>query len=356
MFVEHRIHISQAHALLGRNEIEDGGIEVARSGTHDQPLEWRKTHRCINRLAAHDGARRRAVAEMQRDDFGGVARPSGELTVAIRDIAMRRAMKAIASHAVPPVKLVRYGIDVRGLRQAVMERGVEHSDLWNAGSERRARRRDTAQVVRVVQRREFDQFLEAAPHVVIYARRVGEALAAVHDAVPHGFDLADLRDRDAGFVARQPGDDVLDSSRVVADGRGAFHRPAAGCFQRHDGFATDAIELAAGQAPVARLGDGRAVRVDELELERRRADVQDENDHVIVELLSRKVACALRNAIARVRRWIATSRRCHRTAPAARQPADGRHLRAATRVDLEEPVASLAPDSNARPCAHGHRR
>ena len=56
---------------------------------------------------------------------------------------------------------------------------------------------------------------------------------------------------------------------------------------REDGFAADAVELAARQASVAGLGDGGVVRVDELELERRRADVQDENVHETLNVRAR---------------------------------------------------------------------
>jgi hypothetical protein len=49
--------------------------------------------------------------------------------------------------------------------------------------------------------------------------------------------------------------------------------------QRDDRLTADALHHAAREPPVARLGDRRAVGVDELELERRRAGVQDEDAH-----------------------------------------------------------------------------
>src|SRR5450759_3213542 len=154
---------------------------------------------------------------------------------------MRRAMKAISAHAVPTVELVRQRVEICHLPQRVVKRGVEHRDLRNTGPERGARRRDAAQVMRIVQRREVDQLLESAPNVVIDTRRLCESLAAVHDAVPHGFDLADLRDRYTGFVARQPGDDVLDGGRVIADRRCALYRPTTGRLERQDSSAADAV-------------------------------------------------------------------------------------------------------------------
>ena len=92
--------------------------------------------------------------------FVVLARPAGELPVAIRDVAMRRAVKAVAPHAVPPIELVRHRVEVRRLGQAVMKRRVEHRDLRHAGAEHRARRGDAAQVVRVVQRRELDELFQ----------------------------------------------------------------------------------------------------------------------------------------------------------------------------------------------------
>ena len=50
--------------------------------------------------------------------------------------------------------------------------------------------------------------------------------------------------------------------------------------QREDRLAADALDLPARQSTVARFRDRRLVGVDELELERRRSDVEDEDVHV----------------------------------------------------------------------------
>jgi hypothetical protein len=55
-----------------------------------------------------------------------------------------------------PVKLVRDRVEVRGVGEAMVECGVEHGDLRDAGAERTPRRRDAAEVVRVVERGELD--------------------------------------------------------------------------------------------------------------------------------------------------------------------------------------------------------
>ena len=161
-----------------------------------------------------------------------------------------------------------------------MKRRVEHRHLRHAWAEHGARRGDAPQVVRVVQRREFDQLLEAAPHLVVDARGLRECLAAVHDTVSHGLDLADLGDRHARFGAREPRDDVLDRRGKIANRRGAL-RPAdvAIAWQRENRFAADALDWPRASRRSLALGNGCLVGVDQLELERRRTNVQDENVH-----------------------------------------------------------------------------
>ena len=148
-----------------------------------------------------------------------LARAAGELAIAIGDVPVRGAVKPVSADAMPTVQLIRDRVQVRDVGQAVMKRRVEDRHLRHAGPEYGARRGDAAQVVRVVQRRELDQLFQLAAHRVVDARRVREALAAVHHPMPDCFDLADAVDLDAGVRARQPGDHVLHRGGVVADRR-----------------------------------------------------------------------------------------------------------------------------------------
>ena len=266
---------------LADDEVEDRRIEVAGARAHHQSLERREAHRRVDRVAADDRARRRAVAEVQRDDLRLLARAAGELAIAIRDVAVRRAVKAVSAHAVAPVELVRDRVEVRGLRQAVMKRRVEHRDLRNAGAEHGARRRDAAEIVRIVQRRELDQLLELAP-----APRRRRAWSCVNRSPPcttrwPTASISPTRRRSPRRT-RRSSSQVMTCSTAAAWSRiGAvvFVGAGLGARQRDDRLAADALDLAAREAPVARLGDRGAVGVDELELERRRADVENENVH-----------------------------------------------------------------------------
>jgi hypothetical protein len=64
-----------------------------------------------------------------------------------------------------------------------VEGGVEHRDLRYVGK-RFARRPDAREVRRVVQRRERAELLDRGLDLRRHERRLAEARAAVHDAVP----------------------------------------------------------------------------------------------------------------------------------------------------------------------------
>jgi hypothetical protein len=164
----------------------------------------------------------------------------------------------------------------------MMKRGVEDRDLWHPGAQHRARGGDAAKVVRIVQGREVDQILDRAPHLVVDAHRLTESFTAVHDAVADGLDLRDPRDRGTRLLAREPADQVLDGRRVVAELDSGLHTRPAGRIQLDDRFAADPLDLATGQSAIRRRRDRCRVGVDELKLECRRTDVQNENVHAAV--------------------------------------------------------------------------
>ena len=164
-----------------------------------------------------------------------------------------------------------------------MERGVEDGDLWNSRPEHRPRGADSAEIVRVVQRGELDEILDLVPDPVVDERRPAESLSTVNDAMSDGLNFADRRDRDARVGAGQPFDDEFDGGGVVADHLGGFLRSLIRARECDDRFTADALDLAAGDATVARLGDRGLVGIDELEFERRGANVENEDMHVRIE-------------------------------------------------------------------------
>jgi hypothetical protein len=181
----------------------------------------------------------------------------------------------------PSIELVRQCVEIRVLGQRVMEGRVEHGDLRNAGAEHGAGGLDAAEIVRVVERGQVGERLEAVAHLVGNEHRRGEMFAAVNDAVAHGVDVGDPREGCLvpGSIRGEPRDDVRDRGGVIANGRGGGGLLAAAASHGEDGLTADALDLAAGEADVTRAGDGCVVGIDELELERRRSDVEDENPH-----------------------------------------------------------------------------
>ena len=100
--------------------------------------------------------------------------------------------------------------------------------------------------------------------------------------MPDCLDLSDTRDRNAGLLACEPLDDMLDRRRVIADGNGALGWTLVGRGKRDDRFPADALDLAACEATIPCGRDRLAVGIDQLELDRRRADIENENVYSMV--------------------------------------------------------------------------
>ena len=59
---------------------------------------------------------------------------AGQLPPAVRDVAMRRAVKAVPPHLVPAIQLIRNRVQVGLLGHRVVERGIEHRDVRHVGA------------------------------------------------------------------------------------------------------------------------------------------------------------------------------------------------------------------------------
>jgi hypothetical protein len=162
----------------------------------------------------------------------------------------------------------------------VVKRRVEDGHLRHAGAQHRARRRDAAEIVRIVKRRELDEILELAPELVVDTGRLREPLSPVHDSVPDRLDLGDARDRDARLVAGHPLDDVFHGGSVIANRRRRLDGRAPLDAERQDRLPADALDLAAREATVAVVDDRVAFGGGELEFESGGADVEDEDVHI----------------------------------------------------------------------------
>src|SRR4051812_16805531 len=93
-------------------------------------------------------------------------------------------------------------------------------------------------------------------------------------------DLSDGADDRARLLGREPGDHVLDRAAQVADGCGVACRDAVGATQRDDRLAADALDLPARELLIGMRANSLGVRAHQLELDRRRAGVDDEDVHI----------------------------------------------------------------------------
>ena len=173
-------------AVFFADEEEDGRVEAAGAGAHDEALERSEAHGGINALAVQDGRAAGTVTEVGRDEadfFGLLAQNLGGLA---GHEAVARTVCAVTADLVFFVELVGDAVEVGLARHGLVEGGVEHGDLREAREElggafhaggvcgfvQRGEQRDAADVV--------NDFLRDALAL--------DVLAAVHHAVADGFN------------------------------------------------------------------------------------------------------------------------------------------------------------------------
>ena len=212
-------------------EREHAGVHVAAARAHDQALRRREAHRRVHRAPVIDGAERRAVAEMAAHQAQLVRAALQEFAARKADVVVRRAVEAVAAHALLLVELVGQAVEVRVGRQRVMKRRVEHGDVRHGG-EQPPHLADAGDVHRVVQRRERIECLDLREHLVGDERGLGELLAAVYHAMGDDADFARAAD-DARFLRGEFGDHGLEGLRGSPFARSRFTSPfGPRCFRR----------------------------------------------------------------------------------------------------------------------------
>src|SRR4051812_21376817 len=118
-----------------------------------------------------------------------------------------------------------------------------------------------------MERGEVDHVLDTAEHGIVDPHGSLEALAAMHDAVANGLDVADCADDRSRLLRREPTNDMVDGRAKVAKWRRAARRRLAGA-QCEDRLAANALDLPAGELFIGVLGDALGVCAHELQLER----------------------------------------------------------------------------------------
>ncbi len=136
---------------------------------------------------------------------------------------------------------------------------------------------DAREVGGVVQRREVERVADGVLDLGVDEGRLRELLAAMHDPVADGLDrregVAGLSVRARRSCVAQPREHRLERGDVVGRGKRPLRGLARADAQAPErGHGPDALDLPRGE----RLARGGVEQVD---LERRRAGVDDEDDH-----------------------------------------------------------------------------
>ena len=157
---------------------------------------------------------------MKRNDICPVARDIKKLTIAVSDVTVRCAVKAVATYAVAAIELVRQRVKISVVGQRLMKRRVEDGGLRQSCAEDFTRRLDALDVRRIVQRSQVDAILYPAQYFVRDEDRMREAFAAMHDAMADGVDISDALDRvDTGTFRTGPSNDEFDSRARISQRR-----------------------------------------------------------------------------------------------------------------------------------------
>src|SRR5271167_3483199 len=123
---------------------------------------------------------------------------------------MGRSMEAVAADAVPPVEMVRDGVQVSLLWNRMMKRSIEYGHLRNVLAEEVSRRQNALDVVGIVKRRKINAVFNPLQHLAVNKGRLREQLAAVHNAMPNRLNVTRTLDLgDPRFVRGNESDQVV---------------------------------------------------------------------------------------------------------------------------------------------------
>ena len=250
---------------------DDERVYVAAAGAHEEALRGAEAHGGVYTLAAvyrGDGA---SVSEVAGDYLKVFYILAKDFRGAVRDVAVARAVKAVAADAVLLIVLVGDAVNVGLGRHGLVESGVEDDDVRLAGED--VHDGFEAHEVRgVVERSEGDDFFDSLDDFGGDEDGLRELLAAVDYAVAGRAELVEALE-DAEFRIDEDVENVLDSRRVVGEGNFARHGVEAGLrVLDARAFDSDALDETLRK-------DLLAFHVDELILQRRASAVENKNFH-----------------------------------------------------------------------------
>jgi hypothetical protein len=117
------------------------------------------------------------------NDYAPRGNIRGDLTQSLRDVFVRKAVKAVTAHSFR-IELLRDGITIRKRAVAAVKRRVEAGDLRQIRTpvEKQADRR---QIVGLMERRKRDVALQTRQNLRVDRGRLAIFRAAVNDAMAH---------------------------------------------------------------------------------------------------------------------------------------------------------------------------
>src|ERR1017187_8522513 len=128
-------------------------IDITGAGPHDQPLQWGQPHGRVHRHAVAHCGRAAPIAQVGSYQPELTGQPAEHGCGLLADEAVTGAMESVSSHPVAHIPLLGYCVAKGMGRHRLMERGVEHGDLRQAG-QGGTHSLDPGKIRRVVQRRQ----------------------------------------------------------------------------------------------------------------------------------------------------------------------------------------------------------
>ena len=251
---------------------DDSGVDAAASGTHHNALERSETHRGVEALAVYDSREGCAVAKVAGDDLGVLL--AEKLNCSAADEAVRGAVEAVATDLVLLVILVGNAVHICVIGHRAVEAGVKYGNLRNAHN--LLALYDTLEVRGVVKRAEVAALLDNSLNFLGNENRARELLAAVEDSVTYRTDLIDGCDN-AELRVNEGVKHELE--RLTVSGKRGLGLVilSAGNLELESGLAAYLLANT--------LCDNLfVVHIDELELERGAACVDNKNFHLFNSL------------------------------------------------------------------------
>ena len=182
LLVEDIEHLIYADTVLVHDKLDNTCVEIAAASAHRQTYQRSEAHGCVNTLAAVDCGDRAAVAHVAGDDLKLLDGLAHQLCAAAGDIAVARAVEAVAADAVVLIILIRNSVHEGLAGHGLMESGVENCDHGDIAHDITAGI-DADDVCGIVQGGKGGALLESLHDLVCDEDGGSKLLTAVNDTV-----------------------------------------------------------------------------------------------------------------------------------------------------------------------------